>query len=694
MEEFMEEDILKEIEETNESKTSNEIVEIDENDEISNTQYDLEKVEEPLGKKKKEKKPSKWSKLSKKAKIIIIVSAVVLLIVVVLLLWLFVFKKDNKQNEYKEPSVVLEKENYKYVDGKLIFLDQNKKELGSYECKNKNENLCYIAYYSNEDDFDEFKKVYESGLEVSVASDIYKDKYVFVYDDEKKENGEVTLYNIKDNKNEGVYSLVKEVNKDKAIVKKNDKYGIISFDEDVDVSLDYEYMGYILDSKDLIVATNNNYKLISFDGKDVSKTVPGKIMSYDSDNISVKNNTSYHVYDYTGNMVIDKEFDYIRFADSYIIGANGKKLFAYDSKGNIMNMDGIKITNSDYNTKLIFNDELRQTGKEEAFSASVSGKTLKIEYGDEYAKINLSEGEVSSNMEYISYFQGKLYFYKDSEKKEILGSYQCSYANNLSDSNQMLENCYLGKQSNIVNNNEYTSYLPIYNNRYVFIADTKSPNANDNIVLYDLKNNKKLATYKSVDAAFESNDTTVNFVNTAGTLVVTKNTSDSFGLINVVSNSVDGVIPFKDKDTNATNESIKIVNGYYITKRSDKTNHIYDTKGNEITKNMSIKSDIESFESEHILVKNENGKYMVFDMNGKVVSSEYDYILIDKEYYVSVDSENILGLYKYDSEENKIGEKITLDSNYKDSLNFGIRSNRVVITYKQNNETKVIEVNI
>ena len=52
----MEEDILKEIEETNESKTSNEIVEIDENDEISNTQYDLEKVEEPLGKKKKEKK--------------------------------------------------------------------------------------------------------------------------------------------------------------------------------------------------------------------------------------------------------------------------------------------------------------------------------------------------------------------------------------------------------------------------------------------------------------------------------------------------------------------------------------------------------------------------------------------------------------------------------------------------------------
>lgn len=689
----MEEDILKEIEETNENKTSNEIIEIDENEEISNTQYDLEKVEEPEEKKKKDKKPSKWSKLSKKGKIIIIVSAVVLLIVIILLLWLFVFKKNDNTNENKEPSVVLEKENYKYVDGKLIFLDENKKELGSYECKNKNENLCYIAYYSNEDDFDEFKKVYESGLEVSIASDIYKEKYVFVYDNEKKENGEVTLYNIKDNKNEGVYSLVKEVNKDKAIVKKNDKYGIISFDENTDVALDYEYMGYILDSKDLIVATNNNYKLISFDGKDVSKTVPGKIMSYDSDNISVKSGNTYHVYDYTGNMLINKEFDYIRFADTYIIGADNKKLFVYDNKGNIMNMDGVRITSSEYNTKLIFNDELRQTGKEEAFNVSVSGKTLKIEYGEEYTKINLSEGEISSTMEYISYFQGKLYFYKDAQKTDFLGSYQCSYANNLNDSNSILENCYLAKQSNIVNDNKDTYYLPIYNNRYIFIADTKSPNTNDNISLYDLKNNKKLATYKSVDAAF-AGESTVNFVNTAGTLVVAKNTSDSYGLINILSSSVDGVIPFKDKDTNATNESIKIINGYYITKRSDKTNHIYDSKGNELTKNMSIKSDIESFEAEHILVKNENEKYMVFDMNGKVVSSEYNYILIDKEYYVSVDNENILGLFKYDSEENLIKEKITLDSNYKDSLNFGLRSNKVMITYKVNNETKVIEINI
>lgn len=690
----MEEDILKEIEETNNNKTSNEIIEIDENEEISNTQYDLEKVEDPKEKKKKDKKPSKWSKLSKKGKIIVIVGISLFILILIVLLWLFVFKKDSNDNNPKEPSVVLEKENYKYVDGKLIFLNDDKKELGSYTCKNKNENLCYIAFYSNEDDFDEFKKVYENGTEVSVVSDIYSDKYVFVYDNETKENGDVTLYNIKDEKNEGVYSLVKEVNKDSVIVKKNDKYGIMSFDNPQDVKLDYEYMGYILEATNLIVSNNNNYKLISFDGTEVSKNVPGKIMSYDSKNISVKSSNTYHVYDYTGNKVIDKDFDYIRFQDSYIIGADKKKLYVYDNQGNIMNMDGVKINGSEYNTKLIFNDALRQIGKEEPFTVSLSGKILKIESGDETTKINLSEGEVSSKMEYISYFQGKLYIYKDSSKTDFIGSYQCNYANNLNDTNQNLENCFIAKQSNIISNYTTSTYLPIYNNRYVFIADTKTPNTNDNIILYDLKQNKKLATYKNVDASFENNENLIEFISTAGTLIIAKNTSDSYGVINILSNSVDGVIPFKDKDTNTTNESIKIINGFYIIKRSDKTNHIYDTKGNEITKNMSIKSDIESYESDHILVKTENGKFIVYDMNGKVVSSEYNYILMDKNCYISVDENNILGLYKYESEENLIGEKITLDANYKESLNFGMRSNKVVITYKSNNETKVIEVNI
>ena len=53
----MEEEILKEIEEKENTKPMNEIVEIDENEEITNTQYDMEKVI-PKKDEKKSKKPS------------------------------------------------------------------------------------------------------------------------------------------------------------------------------------------------------------------------------------------------------------------------------------------------------------------------------------------------------------------------------------------------------------------------------------------------------------------------------------------------------------------------------------------------------------------------------------------------------------------------------------------------------------
>lgn len=81
-----------------------------------------------------------------------------------------------------------------------------------------------------------------------------------------------------------------------------------------------------------------------------------------------------------------------------------------------MNIEGIRITSDSYNTKLIFNDNLRQVGKEEAFNVVVSSNIMRIEYGEDYTKINLSDGIVSKNIPYISYFAGKLYFYSDEEK--------------------------------------------------------------------------------------------------------------------------------------------------------------------------------------------------------------------------------------------------------------------------------------
>lgn len=678
----MEEEILKEIEEKENNKPMNEIVEIDENEEITNTQYDMEKVI-PKKDEKKSKKPSKWSTLSKKTKIIIIVSIILVLIIAIVLIYFLVLKKDNNKNDNNDPVVVIEKDNYKYEDGRLIFIDKDKKEIGSYECINKNENLCFVAYFSNEDNFDVNKKVYESGLPINIRTDIIKDKYVFIYDDETKEKGNVILYDMVSNKKLEEYSLVKEVKDNYVIVKKDNEYKLISLDSSLeDISKNtYDYMGYIEDTNYLVVASNGNYKLIDFEDKEVSKTVPGNIMSFDDKNISVKVGSEYYVYDYSGKVVVNDKYDYIRFANNYIITASGKKLFVYDVNGNRMNIEGIRITSDSYNTKLIFNDNLRQVGKEEAFNVVVSSNIMRIEYGEDYTKINLSDGIVSKNIPYISYFAGKLYFYSDEEKSNLIGSYKCEYANDIDESTKELQNCFIAKESNIFTPDKEVKngYLPIYNNNYVFISDTKSPNANDNIILWDLKNNKKLATYKSVDARFHDTENVVNFITTGGTQVVAKNTSDSYGLINIQTSKVNGIIPFKDQDdAKLINVSFKLLQDNYLIKRSDETYHLYNKKGNEIASKVSTKYEIVEYKYNHLKVKNSD-KYLIYDLNGKIVSDEYKNIFMENNFYLSIDSGNILHVFKYDSKKDLMSEEITISDVEKD-LNYEVKNDLLIIT--------------
>lgn len=678
----MEEEILKEIEEKENNKPMNEIVEIDENEEITNTQYDMEKVI-PKKDEKKSKKPSKWSALSKKTKIIIIVSIILVLIIAIVLIYFLVLKKDNNKNDNNDPVVVIEKDNYKYEDGRLIFIDKDKKEIGSYDCTNKNENLCFVAYFSNEDNFDVNKKVYESGLPINIRTDIIKDKYVFIYDDETKEKGNVILYDMVSNKKLEEYSLVKEVKDNYVIVKKDNDYKLISLDSSLeDISKNtYDYMGYIEDTNYLVVASNGNYKLVDFEDKEVSKTVPGNIMSFDDKNISVKVGSEYYVYDYSGKVVVNDKYDYIRFANNYIIAAAGKKLFVYDVNGNRMNIEGIRITSDSYNTKLIFNDNLRQVGKEEAFNVVVSSNIMRIEYGEDYTKINLSDGIVSKNISYISYFAGKLYFYSDEEKTNLIGSYKCEYANDTDELTKELQNCFIAKESNIFTPDKEVKngYLPIYNNNYVFISDTKSPNANDNIILWDLKNNKKLATYKSVDAGFHDTENVVNFITTGGTQVVAKNTSDSYGLINIQTSKVNGIIPFKDQDdAKLINVSFKLLQDNYLIKRSDETYHLYNKKGNEIASKVSTKYEIVEYKYNHLKVKN-NNKYLIYDLNGKIVSDEFKNIFMENNFYLSIDSSNILHVFKYDSKKDLMSEEVTISDVEKD-LNYEVKNDLLIIT--------------
>ena len=677
----MDEEFLKEIKEENTEVNANQIVELETEDEMESTSYDIPKVPNNENKNVKKKK----KKLTKKQKIILFTVLGIVLVIVISLVVYFCFIKHDKMPKNNEPVVIIEKDNYRYEDGNLIFLDKDKKDIGKYECENKDENLCYVAYYTSEGVFDTDKKVYEDGSSVNIVSDIYLDKYAFVYDNSKKTKGDITLYDMEDKKKLETYDEIKEVKENKVIVKKDKTYGVISLSKqqvETDFKTEYTFIGYIENTDYIVVGDKNNYTLYDFNGKIVSKSIGGLIKNFDSKSISANVGNKCHVYGYDGEEKIDESFDYVTFVDTYIVGITNSKMFIYDSEGNPMNLNGIKVKNTDYNTKLVFNKELRQIDKQEVFSIIINDKTLKLDLKEEKPiTINLNEGMLNRSLAYYSYFSGKLYFFADEAKTELLGSFTCSYANSITNG-AFTNNCFVAKEENILDSTKENYYLPIYNKRYVFISDTKTPDANDNIILYDLKDNKKLATYKMVDLNLHTEaENVITFMDTSDTLVFAKNTSDSYGVVKITNNKVEGVIPFKDKENNATNVSIKTLKDSLLIKRSDDTFHLYDYKGTELAPQVSTKNEIVDFNDSCIKVVNSAGNYLLYSLDGKVMSSEFKYIAMEKGVYITVDDKNKVGVYSYNGKNSLLESEITVvGKDYKEEVKYSITNNTLTLS--------------
>ena len=680
-----------------ENEKPNEIIEIDENEEITATQYDLPVAEDKL---KKPKKRGGHSGLSRNGKIMIIIVLTILLVIGIALIIYFLIIKDKSKNEEFIPieeDVIVEKDNYNFKNGKLIFKD-NDESIGEYECKNNNDVLCYVAFYSNEDEFDVTEKVYESGIKVQNRTSIYKKNFVFVYDNEKKEDGNIVLYDIKNKKVINEYKLVKEITDDKAIVKDVDnQYHVILFDDETKevIKSTYDYIGYIADSKYLVVADNNNYKLIDLSGENVSKEVPGKIMNFDDNNISVLIDKSKYVYNYNGEKTIEKGYDYIRFVNDYIIGALSKKLYVYDLDGSPMNIDGIKISSNKYNTKLIYGSDLKQTGREIAFDAFVTSGNMRIEFGEDYELINLYEGAFSKTLNYANYLNGKLYFYSDQDKTNLLGTYTCKNANVIKEDTNNLDNCFVALEDNILNTeNDTKSYIPIYNKRYVFIKDVDSTNRG-NIVLYDLVNNEKKVEYLKVDVGNHKSNNGITFVDTAGTLFVAQNTSEYYGVLNISSNNVSKVIDFRYQKNNEDeikyNIEIKKLDNYYLIKRNDKTYHLYDTKGKELTSGLTTSNEIVKLFDKYVKVKSGN-KYLIYNLDGTITSSEYKYIYMTDLVYVVINDEGKIEAYKYDDKStNLVSDDIIPDN---EDVTASVKGSIMTINYYSGGTKLYQEINI
>lgn len=619
--------------------STNVIVEINKN--VEDTLYDEDKVsiedDEMVVTKEKKKKPQKNKKkfsfknLTKKQKIIFIVSiCLIVLVIAFILIYFLVIKKDKKDLDNKVTPVIVEKDNYIYNNGTLKFLDKDDKTIGEYDCENKDENKCFVAYLTNENNTDLPIYLDEKESPLQRRSQIYNNKYVFVQDGET-----INLYNFVDKKKEGSYKTIKVGSTKENIVAytdEKDKYGVISINDKVNelVKAKYDYIDIYNSDDTFIVKDGSSYYLIKNDNK-ISKDFSNEIISFNDKFIVSDNN----LYDLNGNKVINKEYEYIILDKGFVFAIASRKMTIYDENLNKLNEEEVKLKTLDYKTAYIFDDKnsLKETKK--PFEFNYSNGRLTITYDDKEKTINVYEGTLSSKLDFVNYFDGKLYFYSDEDKENLIGKYTCKNKNDVTSKTTELTNCFVAKENKIVN--ESSGYIPIFNSSYAFISD------NNIVVLYDLKNSKNLSEYKAVDTGIGSEK--ITHVSALNSLVYCQNTSDGFGAITFGSNGPAGVIAFTDTKSDEPSGktlSISLMKDLLLVKR-EKKNFLYDKIGNEIA---SSSFDIIDYVSSYMLVKNKDS-YLVYSLKGNILSSESKYVKLYDDFFLLVNKDDTFNIYSY-----------------------------------------------
>lgn len=605
---------------------------------------------------KKENLITKFQKLPKYTKMGIIAGIIILIAIIIGGIVIVINSKKKVNPVTPNDEVIVIKDNYTYKDGTLIFEDDNHNELGQYECTNKDQNLCYVAYLNNsEDPFMVTKNIYEDGSSVPVRSQIYFNKYVFIYDQATTTSNIIYLYDMLNKEVKQEYTAIKSYNISKdnyLIVKnKNNKYGLINLTNNEIkqvIDFNYDFLGIIpKDDDKYLVATNSKGSyLISYANEYITKALKGTIIDYNDTYLVVKTNNKYSINDYNAEEY-NKNYDYISLINNdYVAVVSNNMLYIRGYGDNKYNEVGYSLNNSNYALENIYKADNTKISSSYAYKVSINdtNATIKIysTSGETEQALSLVDGNISATKTYYSYFDGILYFYSDEAKNNLLGSYTCTNKN--SDSTDF-NSCYPAFDTTFHDTYTYPAatkhaMIPIFNKRFVFVYDAPAlvNDSNIEIKLYDLSVSKVLGTYKAVDTNTENNNGVLSLKDTSSQNVIAKNRSNKFGMINITSNNVTSVYEFS---YNAME--------YFTTKdtlvqNADNTWKLLYSKN---TGSSNYPGKIMTYNDKYFVIKIDGQDY-IYDNSGSKISAGYNYIsLINTSYYAAVNSNNTLDIYNY-----------------------------------------------
>lgn len=698
----------KELEEL--SDLNNQIVEVNENVENTHEEIKEEKPAEefftkPTKVKLKDKIMAWWKKRTKKQKILII-SGTVLFFILLIVGIIFLVRALTKKPEVEPPKeVIVQEENYRYENGVLIFLNKNKEEIGRYTCENQNEELCFVSYYSTEDDFDVEKKVYVDNSPIKTRSAIIEETYVFINDNPRKEEEKVKLYDMKEQVDKGTYALIKKVSDAKLIAKnENNLYGVIEIANNeilTKLEFTYDYLAFTPNEKNAYISTQSGRNFVMDEtGKNLSKAITGTIKNLNGNYVKVKlDSGKYEVYNYNNQNVLNESFDYVELYSDYAVLINDTKMYLKFYDKNKLNEAAIELSNKDYVKTSIYDEENTLKETKESFSIEENNEMLTINIlnntDSKTIMVNKAEGNLNKTLRNMNYFDGKLYIYSNTEKTNLLGSYTCSNKNNVGSGVTSLKNCMLATDT-IFEDNDYevpgsVGAIPVFNERFIFISDNPDlvNETNKTIVLYDLKKNTSLGKYRNVNTYSYTGTNDITFSTVTDLQVVAENQSGNFGVIKLNLSEVAGHIGFNYS-------SMERLRDYYVAKGPH--GYLLVSKSNGSESSSAIQYKIRNYNKDYVKVKRDDGKYYIYkiqDMQGKSLNENgYDYIELYDNFFAGVNSNNQLGVFTYDNPKTNIisgGELIPLTSkNYYGNGTLAFKINGTSILVNNNNSGKYI----
>ncbi len=668
-----------------------------------NIEIDSQDKEEKFENKDKKKKNwfTKLKEMPKKKKVILIIVILLILLLIIGLVLFLVFKKTNEEDiENKEPDVIVEKGNYTYKNGKLELLNNEDNILGTYECQNKDENLCYVVNYSNEDNFDVEKNYYQNEEEIERLSKIYLEKYVFIFDNEDEKDSNIILYNIEEQKEENEYTLVKGfVDSDYVILKdKENKYGAIEFSDGTyqeKIEFKYDYLGLLNKDSNIVGKLENKYSIYDRNGKELTEKLDYEIKSY-NDKAIVVDNDGYSIYDY--NCILtsgDITYDYIELINDYIILIKDKKLYVKDYENNKYNEVGINLRNTNYLRKNIYDKEKTKLETKKAYDIEVNNGQINVTvYNNDTQNvsiINIYEGMASSKIKNLNYFDGKLYFYEDEAKNILLGEYSCNNKNVLDKNNMDLVNCRIATESFYSKNEVEVDYsasvgwIPIFNKRFAFILDTIDAN-NPTVNLYDLKDKETLSKYESVDALSYTKENNLTFKDIDNAYIMAKTlTKGKYGVLNITKDNIKGSKIGFDYDT------LEKLNNYYVGKSSSKTYVLLDPSKGEVSSKFGDR--IVNYKNNYIVVCDNSNYYLYNKEGNRIDYNSYKYIDLDDGFYVVITNDYRLDILKYnDYGSFSLSQTIQLNRDtFKDDYEVTKEGNEYIVKIKSSNNVYKVD---